>query len=45
MKEFVGFKGNYRNVNRYKLYLAGLYCNTIEFQNDLRNDIQKRKSK
>lgn len=27
MKEFVGFKGNYKNVNRCKFYLAGLWFN------------------
>lgn len=41
MKEFVGFKGNYENVNRYKFYLAGLYFNSSRFQNELKEEIKK----
>lgn len=41
MKEFVGFKDSYKNVDRYKYYLAGLYFNSSRFQNEL--NIEKEK--
>jgi len=39
MTEWRGFKGkDYESINRYKLYVAGLYINSEEFQEKIEKE-------